>query len=330
MIRKRQSFSRVALLCGISSLMAQPGSVFAQPVPYEKDDYYRAKGAGIGVRWEVPRPSAEEGRELRATLVISRAINPSEILRPDLKSIPAFANAFSITDVPDTPPTEGVNEVRFTYQLKPRNRSVTEIPALKFYYFNPTAAPNKAFPMTMAEAVPITVTEPPPPPLVRMMEDDRLFHVATGRVILKAPLAPGLWAWLGLGLFCPLAAGTWYLAWRRSYPGEARLTRLRWIRAARRAADAIRRADRGPDPPAAIAAALLGYLRVRFPHHDGAVTPSEIAAALVDAEVPDAVASRVALVFRATDRARFAPSGEGASALATSALAAISLLEAHP
>ena len=87
------------------------------------------------------------------------------------------------------------------------------------------------------------------------------------------PFVPAGWAWLVAALAGPVAALGWFLVWRRVFPDAARLARLRRSRAARRAADAIRRAARTPDPAATIAGALLGYLRTRFPLPEGAATP---------------------------------------------------------
>ena len=312
-------------------------TVRGQPQFFEpKEHYYKAQSYGFGpngVRWEVPVRKVEAGREVTAVLVIGSdqypVLNPAEVVKPDLSKLPAFADAFSVTDVKDPPPKPGAKEVRLTYRLKPRNRTVTKVPELEFYYFNPRAPKNKSqFRHTVAEEVPLTVTEPPPPEPKPMTEPDRLFRIATGPGVLDAPFVPDRWAWLAAALFGPLAAGAWYLAWRRVYPNAARLAHLRRSRAARRAVDAIRRAYRAPDPPATVAAAVLGYLRTRFPLPDSAVTPSEVAAALAESEVPGEVAEQVADVFRVCDRARFAPAGDTVGALATDAEAAVTRLEA--
>jgi hypothetical protein len=321
---------RLALACVLCTLPSLHCPLFGQPAFFEpKEHFYKAKGGAVGVTWEVPRPTVEEGAELVATLVVSRATNPTEVVRPDLKALPAFADAFAVTDVPEPPPKADAKEVRFGYKLKPRNRSVAEVPALEFYYFNPSAAPNKSqFRMTMADAVPIAVTAPPRPPSSALAEPDRLFEVATGPAVLDAPFVPCDWAWLAAALLGPLAACAWYLAWRRLFPGAARLAHLRRSRAARRAREAIRRADRTPDPPAAVAAAVLGYLRTRFPLPESAATPSEIATALSAAQVPAEVAEQAAGVFRACDQARFAPADTGGAALAAAAQAVVARLEA--
>jgi hypothetical protein len=295
--------------------------------------YYKARGIGLQVKWEVPLTTVEEGRELTATLVVGSArypvLNPTEVVKPDLSKLPRFANLFSVTDVKDPPPQADAKEVRFTYKLKPRNRLVTEVPPFEFYYLNPSAPPNKdPYRYTVAASITISVTEPPPKPVIPMPEADRLFDIATGPDVLGAPFVPCQWAWLAAGLFGPLAALGWFLVWRRIYPNAARLAHIRRSRAARRATDAIRRAHRTPDPPATIAAAVLGYLRARFPLPDSAVTPSEIGAALVEADVPHELAEQIADVFRACDRARFAPADDEAGALAAGAETAVARLEA--
>jgi hypothetical protein len=161
-----------------------------------------------------------------------------------------------------------------------------------------------------------------------MVEADHLFHVATGPEVLRTPFVPCQWAWLAVGLFGPLAAGAWFLVWRRIYPDAARMAHIRRSRAARRALDAIRKSGRTLDPPATIAAAVLSYLRTRFPLPESAVTPSEIAGELTEAQVPSEVAEDIADVFRACDHARFAPPGDRGASLADAAEAAIARLEA--
>jgi hypothetical protein len=313
-------------LCTLSTahrpLLAQPA--FFQP----GTDYYRAKGFAVRVKWEVPERTVQEGRDLAATLVVTGATNPTEVEKPDLAKLPEFAKRFAVTNLPDPPRQPDDKEVQFRYALRPRSRSVAQVPALEFKFQSLAAAPGKnPFRSARAESVPIAVTEPPKPPPVPMPEDGHLFHVATGERVLHAPFMPCGWAWAAAALFGPLAALAWFLAWRRIYPDAARLARLHRSRAARRATDAIRRANRTPDPPAAVAAALLHYLRARFPLPESAVTPSEIAAALAEANVPEEVAGQTAGVFRDCDRARFAPPGDRGLSLADEAHAALTRLE---
>jgi hypothetical protein len=303
--------------------------------PFEKENYYKAKGIGLQVKWDVPNTTIEEGHDLVVTLIIGSqkypVLNPTEVVKPDLKKLPAFANRFIVTDVPDPPRKISDKEVRFVYKLRPRNRTVDQIPALEFDYFNPAAGPGtRQFRNTRAESISIAIVDLPKPEVkqpVPMTEADRLFHVATGREVLSGPFVPCRWAWLAAGCFGPLVAVAWFLVWRRIYPDAARMAHLRRSRAARRATDAIRRAGRTSDPPAVIAAAVLGYLRTRFPLPESAVTPSEIAAALLEAKVPAEMAEELADIFRECDRARFAPPGDSGASLAADADAAITRLE---
>lgn len=331
--RRQLTRAAAALACALALF----GAAGAQPTFFEpKEHYYGAKSFGFGeggVRWEVSRTTVVDGRDLTVVLAIGSAqypvLNPTEVTKPDLSRVPAFADSFSIADVPDPPRKPTDKEVRFAYTLRPRNRSVKEVPALEFYYFNPRAPANKSqFRHTQAEAVSITVTEPPEPTKTPMADADHLFVIGTGPEVLRGPFVPCRWAWGAAALFGPLVAVGWFLAWRRVFPTAARLARLRHARATRRATDAIRRAGRTADPPAAVTAALLGYLRARFPLPESAVTPAEIGAALAGFEVPAEVTEEAAEVFRACDRARFAPSGDNAVSLAAAAEALIARLEA--
>lgn len=293
-----------------------------------KEHYYKAKGySGLKVKWEVPRTAVVEGRELVAALVVTGATNPTEVEKPDLKALKTF-DSFTVVPVTDPPRKADDKVVRFGYKLRPRNRSVEQVPALEFYYFNLSAAPGKAqFRLTHAESVPITVSEQPAPVAVPMTEADHLFSAPTGPDVLRGPFVPCEWAWGAAALFGPLVAFGWFLVWRRVYPNAQRLAQMRRSRAARRATDTVRKAGRTPDPAATIAGAVLGYLRARFPLPESAVTPPEISAALRDVRVPQEVAEQVADVFRGCDRARFAPANEGTDALASDAEAAITRLE---
>jgi hypothetical protein len=294
-------------------------------------NFYHAQGRAVKVAWSVEPKVIPEGGELTATLTITGATNPQRIVRPDLKKLIDFQSRFAITDNVDPPPGKGAMEVKFSYKLRPQNRSVDKVPALEFYYYNPVAPAGKSsFPLAIAPFVPITVTEAPKnePPMIPLGEPDRLFVVTTGQQLLeKRQFVPDYWLWLVVGLSGPLCAMGWLVVWQRVFPDAVRLARMRRSRAARRAIDAIHRAHRANDPPAVIAVAVLGYLRTRFPFPPGAATPSEIEFALGELRVssPDCVA--VAEFFRTCDAARFAPPGDNGASLATDAEAMITRLE---
>ena len=298
------------------------------------EGYYKAEGRGIGVRWEVEPKTVHVGSDLTATLVITGAQNPTEIVKPDLRKLKPF-DAFKITDVAGPPREAKAKEVRFAYKLAPRSVDVKKVPALEFRYFNPAAAPGKTqFPSTRTDReVEALITVIEPPKAVRVVKPleapEFLFHPATGPDARgRGPFAPCRWAWLAMAFFGPLAAFAWFLAWRRVYPDAVRLARVRRSRAARRAVALIRKATNTPDPPATVANAVLGYLRTRFPLPESAVTPSEIAAALVELNVPKDVAEQTGDVFRACDRARFAPASDNGLSLAAGAETAVARLEA--
>ena len=313
----------------LAAVSAQDVPLVGQPTA----NFYGAAGSGVKVAWAVEPKTVPEGEELVATLIVSNVTNPRKVRRPDLKALPEFNDRFAVTDGSDVPVADGATEVRFAYRLRPRSRKTAEVPTLTFYYFNPAAPAGKQFKQTnTGRPVPITVTaappKPPPAP-VPLNEPDHLFNVATGPGVLgRDPGTVPRWAWPVAAIAGPLLAVAWYAAWVRLYPDAQRLARARRSRAARRAVDAVARADRAPDPPAAVAAAVLDYVRERFGLPPGAATPSEIAAAVAEHGTPAADCAAVAGFFRACDAARFAPPSDGAVSLAADARALVLRLEA--
>jgi len=337
MARERWHTSILRAGCLVTCLLiVNRQSSIANPEPPDiwqpAEHFYKAQGSRVKVAWTLDRTSVPEDEELVATLTVKGATNPQEIVRPDLKKLEAFESRFVITDNRDPPPAAGAPEVRFSYRLRPRNRQVTAVPTLKFAYYDRSAPEGKQYQTTQAKFVSITVTPPrpkPPPPAIPLNEPDHLFAVASGPRVLEArPFVPGDWAWPAVALGGPLAALGWYVAWRRVFPDAARLTRLRRTRAARRAIDAARRSGHAADPPGTIAGAVLAYLRARFPLPPGAVTPTEVGAALAELGLPAEECESVADFLRACDAARFAPPGETDPSLAASAEALVVRLEA--
>ena len=309
-------------------LLAPPA--LAQPPFFEPSEhYYKAKGSGVGVSWALDRTELTEGETLTATLTIRKATNPHEIVRPDLRKLPAFNDAFQVEDAAGPPAAPKDAEVKFVYLLKPRSRAVTKVPSLAFYYFNPALPDEKQRMMTKAASVTIAVKAAAPKPrtLIPIDAPSNLFeHAGRGEFVLRRePFSPSERLWWVLFLGVPLLALVWFLVWRRVYPDAARLSRIRRSRAARRAADAIRRAARTPDPAGTIAAAVLGYLRARHPLPFGAETPAAIGDALRDAGHPD---DAVVLFFRRCDEARFSGASDNHMSLAKDAAALIERLEA--
>jgi hypothetical protein len=332
------------LLIPFSSLIPHPSSLFSNPssllrpsqdvpaVGQPTAHFYNAHGRGVSVKWELDRTELPEDEELIATLVITRAINPHEIIRPDLKTLESFHSRFEITDNADPVPAADAQIVRFSYRLRPRNRLVDQLPTFKFHYFNQAAVPEKQFPLTTARGVPIVVTAPapkPPPPVIPLAAPDHLFMVTTGpRVLARPSFAPGIGTWITAILIGPLVSLGWYYARRWIYPDAARLKHIRRSWASRRAIHAIRRSGRTVDPPAAVAIAMIDYLRARYSLPPGAVTPREIDANLAEIELRDSEREAVASFFRSCDAARFAPAGDSGVSLAAAAEALVARLEA--
>jgi hypothetical protein len=330
-------FSFLVILCTSAILVSQGAAqedapLTNRPKDLDATNFFNARGNGVKAAWNVDRNTIPENGELTATLIIKGADNPHRIVRPDLTKLHDFQTRFTITDKKDPPAVKGMTEVKFSYQLRPRNRSVEKVPSLDFYYYNPAAPAGKnQFQKTIAARVPITVTEAQNMelPAIPLHEPEQLFAVATGPQLLeKRQLITGIWPWVIVGLAGPLCALLWFFAWQRVFPDAGRLATMRRSRAARRAIDAVHRASRANDPPAVIAAAVLGYLRTRFPLPPGAATPSEIAAALAELHVADLECIAVAEFFRSCDAARFAPREDNGGSLAAAAESLIVRLEA--
>ncbi|QDU18670.1 BatD family protein [Urbifossiella limnaea] len=311
-------------------LIPHPSSLIParQPSFFEpKEGYYGARGTAVKARWDVTPTTVPEGGAVVATLTVTGATNPAEVKRPDLAKVADFTDRFVVEDVPGPVAAKGL---AFAYRLRPRTRGVTDVPGLNFFYFNADAAPERRYQNARALGVKITVTAAPPtaaPPAVPLDAPDRMFVVETGaRLLDDEPFAPGPAAWAALAALAVLTPVGWYAAWRAAYPDAARLARRRRSRAARRALAAVRAAGRSADPAAACAAAVIGYLRARYPLPPGADTPPEAAAALAALGV--AGADAVEAFLRACDAARFAPTPDTAVSLAAAAEALVARLEA--
>lgn len=322
-------FSCLSIVNHKSSIVnAQEIPVVGRPTEH----FYGAAGRGVQVTLRPDKLEVPEDGEIVATLTATNVTNPRQVTRPDLKKLDDFHALWVITDNADAAPDAQATEVKFTYRLRPRNRKTDQLPVFVFHYFNPAAAAGKQFMTAKSKPIPITVTAAAPkapPPAIPMTEPDHLFAVANGPELLdNRPLSPTLWSWLVLGVAGPVLAVGWYAAWRWTYPGAAKLAQRQRSKAARRASEAIRRAGHAPDPPAAIAAAVLGYLRARFPLPIGAVTPSEVGAALGQLGLPQPECDAVADVLRECDAARFSPASDIGVSLASDAEALVARLEA--
>lgn len=308
-----------ALLLGSLPLHAQP-AFFEPPA-----GYYKARGAKVSVVWSVDRTTLTEEESLTATLTVEGASNPQEVIRPDLAKIPDYANRFRIEYV--SSPGNAKNPT-FVYLLRPRNAEVNRLPTLEFWYDSGVKF-GDPFKKTTAKGKDLVVTKvvKPKPAAMPLIASDRLFAIETGSAVLeREPFATGPIRWSLLFLLGVLTAIAWYFVWRRMYPDGARLAKLRRNRALRRATDAIRRANRSSDPAGAVAAAVLGYLRSRFPLPAGAETPGEVEAALRSAGPAEAEAA--ASFLRRCDEVRFSSASDNPLSLVEEARSLLGRLEA--
>lgn len=326
--------TRVVMFVVVLIVVSSSHADSSDPPFFEpKEGYYQARGTRVTAAWTVDRTEVAEDGVLTATLTVRGATNPHEVVRPDLRKLKPFADSFrSILDVPGPAAGPDAAQVSFTYQLRPRDRTVSRLPSLDFYYFNQAVKNRNPFENARVKGLDLTVTasapKPPLPP-VPMTEPDLLFEVTTGSgVLVPAPTGPGVWGWVGLFLAGPLGAVVWLGVWRVVYPDAARVARVHRTRAARRALDAIRRAAHAADPSGAVAAAVSGFLRTRFPLPAASPTPAEVAAGLTAAGVAEADAEAAAAFFRRADAARFAPSSDTGVSLADEAVALVARLEA--
>ena len=335
----RPTTATATLVSALAFLFTSASVAPGQEVPLvgqPMTNFYGAVGTAVRVTWRLDRAGdpveVAENEEFVATLTVSGVSNPAKVTRPDLKALDEFRERFVIRDGSDPPPAATGTEVSFSYQLRPRDRRVTELPALEFHYFNPTAAVGKQFKTTVARPVRLRVTAAPEKraePAVPLQEPEHLFAVTTGPEVLAAPrFTPGRGWWLGLAVAGPMAAGGWYWVWRRLYPDGPRLARLARSRATRRASEAIRRAGASSEPPAALAWALIGYLRERHRLPAAAVTPGEVATALRELGMASGDVEAVTAFLRSCDAARFSATSDSGRSLTTEAVALLARLEA--
>ncbi len=300
----------------------------APPFFEPTQDFYKARGVGVKAAWSADRTALPAGGELTATLTVTGATNPREVVRPDLRKLDDFRQAFEVADVPAPPPAADAKAVTFAYKLRPRTADVAAIPALKFVYVNPAVSKP---PTTWAKALPLSVTPaaPPTPPAAMPLEGpEELFQLATGPDVLRTPLPPAPAAWLWLALLGPVAGLAWYVFRLRLYPDAAALAHQRRSRAARVALRAIAKAEHAPDPAAALADAVRVYLGSRFPLPPHAVTPGEVGEALTAAHAPVSLTADAVRFLERCDAARFAPAGDGGPSPADTARSLIAAWEA--
>jgi hypothetical protein len=294
------------------------GKVYAQeatsnPLGQPTEHYYGAWGVGVRVHWELERDSVKEGEVLLVTLVVERVRNPQEVQRPDLRKLEAFARQFEWIE--PQPPAEvdaAKGQVRYPYRLRPRHRTVTEIPPLLFHYYNPSAPEGRQYPLTTAPAVTLRVLPPPSSEgssALPLQAEGFWFQLVEGdgKVTLWSGARPPWSLWLASLVLGPLGVWSWYRLWRWWFPDAQRLAQLRRSRLARHVVRHLRQVRHSPQPWQVLYTAVVHYVQKRWNLPPGWATPAELAAALRDQNIPGPLLIRLELLLQEWERQRFAP-----------------------
>jgi hypothetical protein len=260
--------------------------------------------------------------------------------RPDLRNRPEFAARFHIDRTRDTSPRELPTERswEFDYRLRPKSPSVREVPPLRFDYFRPGFVPIEAgYQTSWAYALPLhieareTRADSADAPI---QPSDAFFQVSIDQSLLARHGSTSIstWALSGWLLAAPLLCTLWYGYWRWRFPDAEQRARQRRSSAARRALADLRSAhkDRLQVQPRRSAEAVTRYLHQRFDLAFATPTSHDISDFLLAHGCTPALASRTADLFRAVDRARYAPNAPQHSDWIAEASDLILALEAVP
>ncbi len=260
-----------------------------------------------------------------------RIIGPSygrDIPRPKLAKLDAF-KPFAVDDLDYRFWLGNPQRSEFRYRLRPRTADVKEVPRLKFVYFNPRMVntPSHGYQTTYSDPVPLTVKPRTPPPLsvpaevpAWMLEPmteqemwgdtpflrwlrDTLASFGWSGIALGTPNRPLVEVWLAALVIPPFTCAAWYLLWRRTNPGEARLARVKRSRAAAEALEALQ--SDSNDTPHRVAQAIIRYLHLKWSLPGDANTTQEIAVHLAEVNIPAQLREQTLLLLRACDRDRF-------------------------
>lgn len=311
------------LLMTANAAVAQPPTRLDQigAVARSQPDFHGAiagPGESVRVEWALSAPTVELGKSVKLTLTVHNAVNPRELLRPDLSKRSDFAALFSPIEAwPEPPPAEDAKAVSFVYSLRPRTVGTIQLPTLKYLFYHPRAPKGREMQTRFLDPLTLTVTEPtvPPAPLVPLTGPESFFEPARGS---SSSTAVPMGYWLTLALGTPLLLLIWVGAWHWLFPDAARLAKVRRNRAVRRILDRLRAAHRKPDPAGETAAAFRQYLSARFGLPSVAVTPDEVATGLLALNFPPHRMANADELLRRCDADRFAPIPSG-SAVATEA-----------
>lgn len=309
----------LAILLASAARADEPLRSVEQIPPLDRNaaDFYGAIAGPrpITATWTVEPETVPLDSEAILTLTVRNAINPHEIVRPNLLDRKEIAGQFQIADLAGSSHTPGA--VEFRYALRPRKVGRFELDLPRFRVYQPLARGDAKFltPFSDPPTLRVTPATKPTGPAVPLEGPDWLFAPAS---TIGETLHVGRFAWLVPLVFVPFAAMLWIFAWRLLFPDAVRRAKLRRSRAVRTALDRIAAAERSPDPPAAVARAIRAFLVERAGVSPTDSTPGEIAATLRSHGHPAADAAES--LFRRCDAARFSGSPDTPESLAASAV----------
>ncbi|VTR99728.1 BatD family protein [Tuwongella immobilis] len=305
---QRVTILLVVLMLGTSEvgsmLRAAPPTIPSVGRPSR--DFYNGIASPAVLSWVVSPKVVAVGDPIGVELIVRNVLNGPQIIRPDLRKLPDFADAFQIDDVADDPIPPGVvNERIFRYTLRPRSEEVTEVPEFRFAYFDPSLKgkatnPAQAFRVAYADPVPLTIKPPPPPPESAVPTLPQAAWLQTPLAASEIPQSSPIWlGWL----LAPLVGFGWWLCDRWRNPSAVRLARRRRSRAAWLAVRAIPRLD----SVIAIEREIRRYLVQRLDLPESATTLPEMLPELQRRNWSDAAIRAVEQWLNAVDALRFAP-----------------------
>lgn len=297
----------------LAALLAASGVGAAVDIPVvgQPSPFYGAAGRGVKVEATAQPTELTLDGVITFTIRVRNLDNAGDVRRPDLSELDAFRD-FQVEDDP-APESESPGTRVFRYLLRPRQATVTTIPAIVFPYYDPSVAqppdrPDLPFRKARTDPITIRVRKESAPPATPIPLDVPAF--ADAPAVASATDVPG-WAWWLAAVLPPVGAIGWCVVWQVHNPNGARLARRRRSRAARVAISTLHAlARRSPAESAAVVATIAAYLAERFDLPGIYCAPGDLARRLREAGADAATVAECEAFLREADAARFAPRPE--------------------
>jgi hypothetical protein len=264
------------------------------------------------------RTEMPAGTPFTLTLREEAYSNLARATPPNLEAVPAFRDRFTIRAEKDELRAENVRE--FTWTLRPRSETVTEVPAISLSWFDPKT---EQFQRVHSDAIPLRVTPAPvraAPPQGAV--DEPTVAEEPSATEESAPLVQRAFP-KGVGFLAAFAAlvvlGGIGIGLRRRRPQRRQQAARK--RQQRQTIEQARQRLHEPALTAAdVSAAVQDCLRARLEMTPGEITPEEAAERLRQAGYPPELAESCAAMLRECATRQFAPDqASAANDLASSA-----------